>query len=176
MGADRLSAFPGGTCYRTNRPKIIRHGEILIGCAGTTSFQNIIESCEIPEFGHLAAHEDLVLRFVPWFLEELSKRGKLGKDNDGETLIDGELLIACPGPGLFHIDAGGAVDQWDCCYMAVGSGSREAMASLFSTFDLSGGNISWDDKIRIALEAAATFRVDVAPPFDILTTPQDGEG
>ena len=177
MGADRLTTlYPGGTILSSGQPKIVRvNGKILIGCAGSAMVQNIIQCCEIPQItSEDEALSYLVLKFVPWFMGELEKRGRLGKDGDGETKIDGELLIAGVGPGVFYVDIAGSVDQWHLPYSAIGSGAREAMGSLFSSTDYHTPP-SPRDKIDLALRAASALRGDVAPPFDILTTPQDDE-
>lgn len=174
MGADRLTTlYPRGNCYPSAQPKIVRvNNQILIGCAGSAGIQNIIQHCDIPRItSELEAQAYLVLQFVPWFTKELEKRGRLGKDDDGEIKIDGELLIAGAGTGIFYIDIAGSVEKCGRNYSAIGSGAREAMASIHSTW--SWIERSWEQKVDIALSAASSLRGDVAPPFDILHTPQE---
>ena len=165
MGAD--SAGVGGMCIRVRRdPKIYRVGAMLIGF--TTSFrmgQLLGYSMTLPDH-----HEDVSVErymataFVDAVRACLKAGGFASKSN--ETEAGGQFLVAYR-KRIFEIASDYQIEEDECGYASVGCGFDLATGSLHSTAALKVADPR--QRVRMALEAAATFSVGVRGPFLIET-------
>lgn len=163
MGAD--SAGVGGYS-RANRmdPKIYRVGTMLIGF--TTSFrmgQLLGYSLKLPHH-----HTDVLVEtymateFINAVRECLKTGGWAQKEKEVEQ--GGTFLIAYRGR-IFGVQSDYQVAENAEAYNAVGCGEDLALGSLHASAQSDG--LSAQQRVLMALEAAAAFSAGVHPPFRI---------
>lgn len=131
-----------------------RMGQLLMYGTG------LIDSRDEPNIDH----EYLVTKFIPNIIK-LFEDGGYSRNNSGEKR-GGSFLLGYKDK-LYKIESdfqvGESVDKYDAC----GSGKDFALGSLKTT---EKSNLSPEDRIRMALQAASKFSVGVAPPYYILNT------
>ena len=104
------------------------------------------------------------------FIESIKESFKEhGYGNQAPGTEDGDeggvFLIAVQGAGrIFVMDTDFHIGEADVQYMAEGSGQMLALGSLFSTSSVKAPR----KRVRVALEAAAKFNMNVRPPFTII--------
>ena len=104
----------------------------------------------------------MVKLFIPAVRKCLADGGFATKIDDAE--YGGNFLVGYRGE-LFEIQAGFQVVKSAMPFNAVGCGGQLAVGSLYTTRNDESVN---EDKVRIALEAAAANSAGVRPPFVIL--------
>jgi hypothetical protein len=154
LGADaRLS--DEGAYEITATGKLWRAGGYLLGACGNSAWYALLRRVELPR----VAAEGYMLR--GWAEDLLASARALGLDmppgEDGAA--DGAALVA--GAGLLWY-----VDSDLECYrvpreIAIGSGGEVARGALYAA----KGHTR--RRVGLALEAAASVRADVGPPFTI---------
>lgn len=107
-------------------------------------------------------HRYMVTKFIPKVIE-LFKNGVV---DEAETQRGGNFIVATPGR-LFEIQQDYSVLEPELGICSVGCGGDVAMGSLITTMDL---NMSPEEKIVKALEAAEQYCCGVQRPFRILCT------
>lgn len=174
MGADSLSNN-GYSKSTEMSPKVFRNDifdNVLIG--GTTSFRHLDLLRYSSLFDELdwyrnieIDHKYMVTKFIP----KVMKLFREGIISDPETERGGSFIVAIPGR-LFKIQTDYSVLEPRSDICAVGSGEAIAMGSLITTRDM---DMSPQDRIIKALEAAEEFSVSVRRPFRVLCTDKSVE-
>lgn len=167
MGAD--SAAVDGSHIRTRiDPKVFIVDNFIIGFTSSFRMGQLLRYAFIPpehaEGRNL--YEYMVVPFINKVRHCLSGGG-VAKNVDGiET--GGVFLVGYAGR-LFKVDADYQIAEIRTPYNAIGSGEYYALGSLHTTGSISllSGVIAPEDRIRRALEAAATFDATVRKPFII---------
>lgn len=95
------------------------------------------------------------------------KDGGYARDKSGEE-AGGTFIVATEGR-IFRVDSDYQVGEPVAPYTAVGCGYDLALGALHATRDISG--LTPEDRVRMALEAAAEHSAGVAPPFVTLALP-----
>lgn len=159
MGAD--SAGIDDDCnvmIRLDR-KLFRKGEFVIGFAGSYRMGQVLQyQFSMPS---LASGDDLmaymVTKFIPTVRSVLEKNG----------VEDEPSLLVGVRDRLFLIDSDSQVAEHACGYAAIGVGAPYGYASLHTSgtghFNVKVAPAY--ERVRLALQAAATFNASVAEPF-----------
>ncbi|WP_299831610.1 hypothetical protein [uncultured Metabacillus sp.] len=134
-----------------------RMGQLLMYATG------LIDNRDEPNIDH----EYLVTRFIP-NVTSLFERGGYSRNNSGEK-IGGEFLLGYTDK-LYKISSDFQVGESFDNYSACGCGEDFALGSLHST---EGTNLTPEERILKALQAASQFSTGVAPPYYILNTNND---
>ena len=170
IGGDSLGS--NGYTKATEMPsKVFRNEvfkDVLIG--GTTTFRHLdLLKCSGTLFDEVdwykkidIDHKYMVTKFIPKVIE-LFKNGVVGET---ETRRGGNFIVATPGR-LFEVQQDYSVLEPELGICSVGCGEDVAMGSLITTKDL---DISPQEKIIKALEAAEQYCCGVQRPFRILCT------
>jgi ATP-dependent protease HslVU (ClpYQ) peptidase subunit len=162
MGAD--SAGVGGWS-RQNRmdPKIYRVGAMLIGF--TTSFrmgQLLGYSLSLPHHhADVAVEKYMATVFVNAVRQCLKDGGWAGKEKEQEL---GGTFIAAYRGRIFEVQSDYQVAEREEPFSAVGCGEDLALGALYASDALFDNP---EERVRLALKAAAAFSAGVHPPFRI---------
>ncbi|WP_226035776.1 hypothetical protein [Aquibacillus saliphilus] len=134
-----------------------RMGQLLMYAKG------LIDSRDEPNIDH----EYLVTRFIPNTIK-LFEDGGYSKNSSGEK-TGGSFLLGY-GDRLYQVSSdfqvGESIDGYDAC----GSGEEFALGSLKTT---ENSNMSPEERIHLALQAATKFSTSVVPPYQIINTYDD---
>lgn len=147
----------GGIKWRT-AAKIWRQGPFLIGAAGSATYDYLLRYRM--KWPAIAPAPSEIRRYmlvdVPDHMREICTRG-------GVSVPDGAAIVAVAGTLWTYDDD--ECEQVAEDYAAVGSGSEVALGALHAT-----ARFSPKRRVMLALEASAAHRVDVAPPFHVITS------
>lgn len=147
-----------------------RDSSMLVG--GTTSFRflNLLQhTFVVPAYDErLSPKRYLVTLFVDALRDALKTSGFTRKDKDDGEECGGEFLLGWRGT-LFHIAEDYQVAIPKIGYHAIGSGARYALGALFATRQVA---LSPEQRLQLALEAAAYHSDGVRAPFVIQSTNQ----
>lgn len=170
IGADSLGS--NGYTKETEMPSKVFRNEtfknVLMG--GTTTFRhldllkystNLFDEIDLYKKTDID-HKFMVTKFIPRVIT-LFKDGVV---SETETQRGGNFIVATPGR-LFEVQQDYSVLEPELGMCAVGCGEDVAMGSLITTKDL---DMSPQDKIIKALEAAEQYCCGVQRPFRILCT------
>lgn len=164
IGGD--SAGVGGLSMQTRSdPKVFTNGEFLIGYTSSFRMGQILEhhlSSPVPYEGE-AGMAYMVKRFIPAVKQALKEHGFQQSENGQD--IGGTFLVGYRGE-LYEIESDYQVARVQQRYHAVGCGRDLALGSLFTTNQY---DIDPEERIEIALNAAAEFSAGVRAPFTILS-------
>lgn len=173
IGADSLGSN-GYTKATEMSSKVFRNEtfkDVLIG--GTTTFRHLdllkysgtlFDEIDLYKKTDIN-HKYMVTKFIPKVIE-LFKGGVVG---EAETKRGGNFIVATSGR-LFEVQQDFSVLEPELGICSVGSGEDVAMGSLITTKDL---DMSLQEKIIKALEAAEQYCCGVQRPFHILSTDGD---
>jgi ATP-dependent protease HslVU (ClpYQ) peptidase subunit len=173
LGGDSLTSI-GDRKYTKTLPKVVNKGnKFLIGSAGDVSATQpvlFISDLGIEQTPEQSDMEYMIMNIVEEFRRVLMSRGKIISEN-GEEHSDVAFLIGYNNK-LYHIDPYFSVMVAQCGYDAIGTGQQVALGSLYTT---SLTNMKAEERIKIALEAAAEHHCDVIPPFKIISFPEEDD-
>lgn len=168
LGGD--SAGVGGWVHiHRADPKVFSVGPYVIGF--TTSFRmgQIIRYAALPEPPTDADVEVLdhfmATQFINAIRNALKEGGWAQKEKERED--GGSFLVGVRGATLYRVDSDFQVGRSLDRYQAIGSGDEIALGALHATRDLPP-----EQRVTLALEAAAHHSAGVSGPFTIIT----GEG
>ena len=134
-----------------------RMGQLLMYATG------LIDKRDEPNIDH----EYLVTKFIPNVIS-LFENGGYSRNNSGEK--EGGTYLLAYKDHLYNVESdfqvGESIHKFDAC----GSGVYFALGSLHST---EGANLTPQERITKALEAAETFNTGVQRPFYIMNTEND---
>lgn len=170
IGGDSLGS--NGYVKATNTPsKVFRNDtfeNVLIGGTGTFRHLDLLKYSdklfdEIDWYKKTEIdHKFMVTKFIPKVIE-LFKSGVVGED---EKDRGGNFIVATPGK-VFEVQCDYSVLEPELGVCAVGCGEAVAMGSLLTTLNM---DMSPEDKIIKALEAAEQYCCGVQRPFHLLCT------
>lgn len=167
VGADSLGSN-GNQKLRMKTPKVIRrfvHGKkrpILIGCSGSYRVLQLLQTMPMPDHdGNKSTDRYIIEDLVSSIRKHLDTNGALGK-RENEDFSEIQLLLAYD-HRLFEVQGDFSVTETDHDYIAVGSGLEYALGALWASRD-----VPPQDRIVLALQAAAEFNPFCGVPFDVL--------
>ncbi len=171
-GDSAASDEKSGLIFQRMDPKVFKVGQFGVAFVDSFRMGQILQYIWIPPlYKPTAGFKNLDKFMRTKFVEsvkEVFKENGYGNQNPGTT-DDGDeggiFLIAVQGAGrIFVMDTDFHIGEADVQYMAEGSGQTLALGSLFSTSAIKTPR----KRVRIALEAAAKFNMNVRPPFTII--------
>lgn len=173
LAGDAAGTSGDGTKIVVGEPKVFTVGNFLIGFAQSFRAAQIIEHFFEPPEVDKDAEKDLinylVVDFLPTLQETLAEHGVMSvldpEGGDGEHQAPIALLIAYK-HRLFEMQVNYHIYEVPE-YSAIGAGRDLALGSLFST---KGVYPTPEERLTVALEAAAKFNATVAKPFTIVHT------
>lgn len=157
MGGDS-QVSRSGNFYITQREKVFRVGEFIIGSAGSIRMSNIMQYHFSPtpiEIENIDRY--MVINFVEQIRGIFKDLGFSTIENNVESC--GEFLVGVRGK-LYRIDSDFQVDREVFDIMAVGSGENHAMGAMLALSDLLP-----EQRIRRSLEIVSQLNCTVCAPF-----------
>jgi len=161
MGGDRCSSNDV-TKTKTAKPKIFKKGPFLIGFSGSFRYADIIQyNVEFPKKSKKMSEEEYLFTvIVEQIRETLSDKGM----NLDEDKFTDNALIAYKGK-LYELQCDLSLVRNVHGFNAIGNGKEVALGSFYSTIHLPP-----EERVEMALRAAAEFSQGVSEPFDILVS------
>lgn len=160
MCSDSAATTEDGTLFTFSNPKLFKFGRLIIGVAGHDRIWNVLlyrtDWPDPPKSGFDRWSNIELLQAIKTALTK-----ELGIDNTDKYLEESEVLIGVAGR-LYQIEGTLSVARPRENYSAVGSGSALALGALYAT---QKSRLGPRERLRRALEAAACYRSDVAPPW-----------
>lgn len=172
MGGDAAASDDkSGAIFQRLDPKVFKVGQVGIGFVDSFRMGQILQySWTPPKYTPTKGNKNLDKFMRTKFVDSVKETFRQhGYGSFGSGSEDGDqggiFLISISGTGrIFTMDSDFHIGEVDVSYMAEGSGQDLALGSLFST-----GMVKTPRKrVRMALEAAAKFKMSVRPPFTII--------
>ena len=157
IGADR-AASDGDTIVTMYRPKVSINNKWIFAYAGSVGTGQLLEFVNFPAIDRKAdVYKILRLDIVKQLKTLIAEQGDDDDDNSAEFLVgaNGKLFE-------FSSSDWGVVEMSET---AAGSGNSIALGSLYTTYTL---DMSIEDRIKYALEAAIEYSPSCQGPVDIL--------
>jgi len=173
IGGD-ISASNGYNQYAVRPPKVFRNEVFKNVIMGSTSTFRHIDLLKYAAdlFNEVDFYKKTVIDhkyMVTVFIPKIIALFKDGLVSHNETNRGANFIVGA-GNQLFEIQEDYSVLIPGFGFTAVGSGYEVAMGSLLTTKDM---DMSVPDKIKIALESAASYCCGVQKPFQIISTAGD---
>lgn len=165
MGGDAAGVGGYSISYRSD-PKVFLNGEFLIGY--TTSFRmgQLLQYDFTPPTPNEneVGIEYMVRRFIP-AIQQCFRSGGWDREEEGRK-VGGTFLVGWRGQ-LYQIQSDFQVGRTLYPFDAVGCGEDLLLGSLHTTDHY---QMTPEERLTIALDAASTFSAGVAKPYTILHT------
>lgn len=148
LGADSLASTEDGEIRPLKAKKIFRNGPYLIGFIGSVRGGQIL----FPDY--FEPPRDI--KDLPdAIIEQCEEKGCLVQTDDQRSAHGCNFLVGYKGK-LFEILIDFQLNEIDD-YTAVGAGSTYAIGSFYTSANIEGVKLSPEDRVMLALKAAATF-------------------
>ena len=157
IGADSAGSAGTNLSIRADE-KVFMNGPFIIGFAGSFRMGQLLRYKFDPP--KQSVKTDDMKYMVTDFIDAAKK---CFTDNGFGSTSTGGLFVVGYNKKLYRIDSDFQVGKLVLPYVAIGSGECYALGSLHSS-----ATKNPEQKIKLALQAAATFSLGVAPPFHIL--------
>lgn len=148
--------------------KVFKKQNILFGTTGPVRLRNLLQyRLEIPPYS--ASDSDPMAYLMNRFLEavrECFKNDDYEQEEKGRHCFEGRFLLGFEGE-LYEIGSEYNIGRPAGSYCAIGIGEEPAYGSLHTTEHM---DIEPLQRIRLALEAAASYNTDVSAPFTFVTS------
>jgi ATP-dependent protease HslVU (ClpYQ) peptidase subunit len=170
LGADSQGTAGNYKVIRTDK-KVFRRGDFLIGFTDSYRMGQVIQyQLEVPvQKDGISDHEYMCTVFIDACRKCLMENGIAKSENEVESC--GTFLCAYKGK-LYRIDDDYHVGQSMDNYDSVGCGRDLALGAFHAMSYL---QISVEDRLETALEAAAKFSSGVGPPFHYISSQEETE-
>lgn len=151
--------------FKYDEPKLFKKAKILFGYTTSFRFADIIQyHVTIPKHKYgLSDKEYLVSLVVPEIREQLKEHGFTKVNNNRE---EGGTALLAYGDKLYEIQDDFSIVRNVCGYSSCGSGMFHATGSLHTTQTLK--TISPEERVKLALQAAADHATGVSEPFHMM--------
>lgn len=165
MGGDS-AASDQVTSYLQDQPKVFQSGQMLFGYTASFRLGQILEyHLRAPTVPAGPATKDTFRYMVQQFIPALRACLREHWHSDEEKSGSWEFLVGFNGT-VYMVQSDFHVERCSHGFNAVGIGERVARGSLYSTAQL---GVSPEQRIDLALRAAADLVPGVRPPFTILS-------
>ena len=179
MGGDSAGCSSTGLIELRADAKVFERDGYLIGYTTSYRMGQVLRYCAVlppaPAEGDL--HAFMVHDFIPAVRDAYAEQGfaktaSKGEEKDGRHFSEsgqacGGLFLVAVGASLFIVREDFQVGVPLLPYTAIGSGALVAHGVLFATADLAP-----EERVRIALDAAAEHTSCVRPPFVMRSLPR----
>lgn len=163
MGGDSASVC-GERIQREALPKVYRRGEYLIGGAGDARIGDLLHyAFKPPTLPKHNLDRFMATRFIPALQKCFEKFSYPPADTENGDAFEGNILIGARGH-LYNVDGLFAVGRVAEGFDAIGTGADLALGALYAS-----ANLRPQERLEVALSAAANFCQSVRPPFVIET-------
>jgi ATP-dependent protease HslVU (ClpYQ) peptidase subunit len=161
IGADSAGSDGWNVRIRADR-KVFKNGELIFGFTSSFRMGQLLQFNLTPPPIHEGqdAYKYAVTQLVPAIRDTLRFGGYMKTTEGRET--GGTFLVGFRGH-LFRIDGDFQVGESRECYESVGCGDCYAMGAMHAQAALPP-----IERLKAGLEAAATFSVGVAAPFNFI--------
>lgn len=166
LAGDSALTGEDGHSYVGKRPKVFRHGEMVIGNSGSIRIPQLLEFSDLPEVTE-PIERYMAKEFIP-ALKKLLKED----DQKADDPMDGSAFLVGVRGHLFIIYNDFQSSESDLDYHAIGSAGEIALGSLHTT--------RWSDllptkRLQRALEASCAHNYTVREPFIFVETSKKSE-
>lgn len=166
LGGD-AAAVSGYSVHTRAEPKVFIKNKVVFGFTSSFRMGQLLQyRLEVPIHTNTQSVEDYLHIYL---LDEIRKTLKDGGyasvSNNREEI--GTFIIGYLGH-IYHVDSDFQIGRPDKNYHAVGAGLDLALGSLYTT-DILHSKLTPEQRINIALSAAAEFSSVVRPPFTVVT-------
>lgn len=170
LGGDSAASYVGTILTKADG-KVSRLGEFVVGACGNGITLTILRYSFRPPKIEGDLDRYMSAKFVCGLRDCLKKHDALGENSEEgmSSFGDGGAILVGVRGCLYWIDNVFSVARLIEPYCAIGSGGDLALGALHALKD---SKLSAEEKIDIALGAAARFNDSVAPPFTIVCTPK----
>lgn len=161
--AGDAAATTGMDISRRADEKVFQNGEFLIGFAGSFRTGQLLKHALVPP-KQKKGQDDMnfmVTTFIDAVRELQREKGSMRKDSEEES-SNAAFLVGYKGK-LYEVDSDFQVAVPHEEYDAIGSGSQIALGALYATRELMSNDP--EQRMRLALEAAAEYNTGVRAPF-----------
>ena len=168
MGADAATTY-GAHVIRTGaESKMFVAGGFIMGFCGSPRVRQLMQHAFTPpeRMGSHSIEKYIVTDWADAARTALRSHGALEKQHGVERILDGSRFLVGHEGLLFEIACNLSALRFSPSYLATGAGWEVAMGSLYST---DGGQLTAQERVLKALEAAEEFIATVRGPFDVKT-------
>lgn len=178
LGADRQSSL-NGNGYTRSTPKIFHVGELIIGACGPVRIGQLLATMD-PPFHSLGWDID---RWIALDLVDAARTHfathHYDRTVETRSWIDGAWIVAVRGRA-YTIYSDWSWSRHKDGIHVIGSGTDIALGALHAAdnlgaVDFTAGRLDPQQRITLALSAAAAHDTGVGGPFDHLTQPRPQE-
>ena len=156
IGTDSAATTSEGEKRPILAEKLFRNKNLLIAYVGSVRGGQILHKEQFKPPSNIYKLPDAII-------EQCKEKGSLSINAEDQTNCHlCNYLVACK-DGLYEVLADFQINKIPE-YTAVGSGSSHAFGSLFTT---GKSNLNPEQRVKLALTAAANFDTSTAPPFII---------
>jgi ATP-dependent protease HslVU (ClpYQ) peptidase subunit len=168
IGGDS-AAVAGLSVSVRNDSKVFRNKQMLIGFAGSFRMGQIVRfAFKPPKYEkEKDIYEYMCVDVMKSLQKAFEKNGFNGENKKSEKETAGQMLIAYKGQ-LYEIDVDYQVGIPAEKYSSIGCGSDLALGALYA-LDAANSDLTPEQKITIALDAACKFNGGVLPPYNIMS-------
>lgn len=166
LGGDSAAA-DDWSILQLSEPKVFKVGNIVLGYCGSIRIGQLLQyGLALPEpTVNQSDMSYLTLDVIDAIRACLHGRGSLRKENEVEETADSTNLLLGYKGKLYYVDYDLHVGRSRDGYYAIGSGMHIALGSLFTTEKY---DISPEERIKLALEAAENLCPGVKGPFTVI--------
>jgi ATP-dependent protease HslVU (ClpYQ) peptidase subunit len=170
LGADSLGVAGNAKVVRADK-KIFRRGPFIIGFTSSFRMGQVLRyQLEVPEQPEgMDDHEYMCTAFIDSCRKCLMLAGVAKSENEVESC--GNFLVGYKGK-LYQVESDFQVGLSADNYDSVGCGQDLALGAFHAMSYL---QISVEDRLETALEAAAKFSSGVGPPFHYISSREETE-
>jgi ATP-dependent protease HslVU (ClpYQ) peptidase subunit len=164
VGGDSLSTDDDGNQRFYREPKVMKRGSFLIGFCGDYCYGQALLYMDIPD--QRANQSDIDYMRMSFVKELKAEMKEQGFDDFGECIVGYKGNLYCIANDL-HVSQ--AVENYNAC----GAGEQYALGALYLLSKMEG--VTTNDKVDMALKAAAEYCYSVKQPFAIrMLSPTEG--
>lgn len=160
MGGDSAISLDDGFKDTIQYGKLFRSGDLIIGSSGTLRASQLVRyEVTFKKRPLTYSSQEYMVKVVAAEIRKCIQ----AKDATNNKEFNGTILIGYQGE-LFEMSSDFSIVQSTAEYAAIGSGGELALGALFATADPKRGYTP-EERIILALEAAARFNAGVCPPY-----------
>jgi ATP-dependent protease HslVU (ClpYQ) peptidase subunit len=167
IGGDSAGS-DGWVSTARSAPKVFANGPLIIGYTSSFRMGQILRhSLVVPDRGDADLEQWMCTAFVDAVRKALKDGGYASKKDETESA--GCFLVGINGR-LFEVQSDYQVAEQLEPWTATGSGEQLAVASLWTSAHVVGLRDQPEARVRLALQAAASYCTTVRGPFHIIVT------
>jgi len=157
LGCDGVASTEDGDRHPINATKIFRRGSYLFGFAGSIRTGQIIQRSSYKLPRNIWGWPDIIR-------EQITERGAMIRSEGQVEVQSSNFIIASKGK-LYELLSDFQINEVNKeGYTSIGAGSSIALGSLFTSKDF---DLTPEQKVYLALNAATEFLTSCGPPYTI---------